>query len=519
MTAVERAILPHDVYLDEVRPTATVHQGPHAARRPVTRLRRLLIGLDATAAIAGWTAGLAFTGGVTASGHANLPATVVLVAVAMAATTILFVMGQRLYLARVCSIRAVEIGRLWRASAFATAVALLMPRVVPVNVSGIAAVAGGGATFLGLITFRGAYRHWLQAGRRDGRHLRQMVVVGSNEEGYDLCKLIADHPELGYRVAGIVGDREDVLALGYLVPWLGPIADVASTLERTGINGVVVAASAVPAPQLNSVVRALLRRGMHVHLSSGVRGIDHRRMRAQPMAHEPLFYIEPVRLAAWQLTVKRIIDVVVTAVGGVVLALPVLALAAIAIKLQDGGSVFYRQQRVGRHGRLFMCLKLRTMIPNAADLYDELALTRAGRDGPLIKLTDDPRRTRVGRLLERLSIDELPQLWNVLRGEMSLVGPRPAQASEVALFDDDLKARHEVRPGITGLWQVEARDNPSFAAYRRFDLFYIENWSVSLDLAILVATAQRVLLRGIELVVAGKPELSAAVVTAPALDG
>jgi exopolysaccharide biosynthesis polyprenyl glycosylphosphotransferase len=305
-----------------------------------------------------------------------------------------------------------------------------------------------------------------------------------------------------------------VLALEHLVPYLGELDDVVGAVRRSQANGVLIAASSVKPTQLNVVMREMLRRGIHVHLSSGVRGVAHHRLRAQPMAHEPLFYVEPLRLASWQFACKRVIDLVGTLVAGI-LVLPVLAVAAVAIKVSDRGPVLYRQVRIGQGGKPFTVLKLRTMRPNADALYDELARTRAGRDGPLIKLADDPRRTKVGRVLERLSIDELPQLWNVLRGEMSLVGPRPAQPSEVERFDEELKTRHNVLPGITGLWQVEARDNPSFSAYRRFDLFYIENWSVSLDLAILVATAQRVLFRGVELMIGGRREMAAAIVVPP----
>lgn len=516
MTALERALLPEEIYLGEIR--TEVADAVPSGSAPSAGLRRLLIGLDAFAAVAGWGVGLSVTDGVEVPSTSPSAAMSLLVVGALAATTLLLITGQRLYLSRVCSIRAVEIGRLWRAAAFAAGAALLLPRVTVVDVSLAGAAAGGAATFFALITARGLYRHWLQAGRRNGRFLRELLVIGSNEEAFDLCKLLDDHPELGFRVAGVLGNRDEVLALEYLVPWLGPISRVPAVLEQTGVNGVVIAASALPPGEMNTLIRTLLRRDVHVHLSSGVRGIDHRRLRAQPMAHEPLFYLEPLRLATWQLVVKRVLDIVLTIVGGALIALPALAVAAVLIKLQDRGPVLYRQQRVGRHGHTFTVYKLRTMVPDADRMYDELARTRAGRDGPLIKLADDPRRTRIGRLLERLSIDELPQLWNVLRGEMSLVGPRPAQPTEVAAFDDELKARHGVRPGLTGLWQVEARDNPSFSAYRRFDLFYIENWSVSLDLAILVATVQRVLLRGVELVLGRKPEMSASVVTAPALD-
>jgi lipopolysaccharide/colanic/teichoic acid biosynthesis glycosyltransferase len=157
--------------------------------------------------------------------------------------------------------------------------------------------------------------------------------------------------------------------------------------------------------------------------------------------------------------------------------------------------VLFRQQRVGRHGDLFVFYKLRTMTPGSDAKLDEVWDRNTRRNSPLFKDPSDPRRTRVGRVLEATSIDELPQLWNVLCGDMSLVGPRPALPHEVAQFDDELLRRHFVRPGITGLWQVEGRDNPHFSQYRRLDLVYVENFSLALDAVILSLTAQIVLAR------------------------
>jgi lipopolysaccharide/colanic/teichoic acid biosynthesis glycosyltransferase len=156
--------------------------------------------------------------------------------------------------------------------------------------------------------------------------------------------------------------------------------------------------------------------------------------------------------------------------------------------------VFFRQQRVGRDGEPFTILKLRTMVVDAEARLAEL-VSQNQREGILFKLANDPRITPVGRILRATSLDELPQLINVVRGDMSLVGPRPALPVEVAQFDEELLARQRVRPGITGLWQVEARDSASFQAYQRLDLFYVENWSVSLDLAILLSTVQTVAVR------------------------
>jgi exopolysaccharide biosynthesis polyprenyl glycosylphosphotransferase len=495
---------------------AEAHGGPAVGgAKPPSLLRRLLVAVDAVAVAVGWAAALLIVGGLEVESAVHGAFGELSVLALLAAITIVAVASQRLYLSRVCTIRAVEIVRLGRAAAIAGVASLLLPRVLPIELDTQTAVVGGALVFLLLLVGRGGFRHWLQAGRKEGRFVRPVIVIGANDEAAGLCKLVKDHPELGFRLAGIVGSRGDELGDVPPAPILGSLDQALAVVQAAGVSGVIVAASALPQAQLNHLIREFLRNGIHVQLSSGLRGIGHRRLRAQPLAYEPLFYVEPLKLAAWQLRVKRVIDVALTVIGGV-LVLPVVVAAAIGVKLQDRGPVFYRQQRIGRHGRPFTIVKFRTMVPDADKLYMELALTRAGRDGPLIKLADDPRRTRIGRVLERTSIDELPQLLNVLRGEMSLVGPRPAQESEVKAFDQELLARLEVLPGITGLWQVEARDNPHFSAYRRYDLFYLENWSVSLDLAILVATVQRVLLRGTELLFSGKrTEMAAALRLSP----
>jgi lipopolysaccharide/colanic/teichoic acid biosynthesis glycosyltransferase len=197
--------------------------------------------------------------------------------------------------------------------------------------------------------------------------------------------------------------------------------------------------------------------------------------------------------ARWQVALKRTLDVVLATLL-LLISLPLIVMAAIAIKVQDGGPVFFRQTRVGRHGRKFTILKLRTMVPDA-DRHLPLLAAANGRTGPLFKMLVDPRVTPVGRLLRSSSIDELPQLLNVLAGSMSLVGPRPALPAEVAQFGEPLMVRLQVKPGITGLWQVEARDDPAFERYQKLDLYYLLNWSIRLDLAILLSTVRPVVHR------------------------
>jgi exopolysaccharide biosynthesis polyprenyl glycosylphosphotransferase len=252
----------------------------------------------------------------------------------------------------------------------------------------------------------------------------------------------------------------------------------------------MIASDALSGDARDQLTRDLIASGVHVQLVGGLPGIAHRRFRVVPLAHTPSFYIERPALTRVQRALKRGLDVVVAGLALVVLS-PLFLAVAVAIVLGDRGPVFYRQTRVGRDGREFEVWKFRTMVPDADAQVAALAAANERR-GPLFKVARDPRRTRVGRVLEATSLDELPQLINVVRGEMSLVGPRPALPREVAQFDAELLERLQVLPGITGLWQVEARENPSFGAYRRLDLYYVENWSLGLDLAILAGTVHAV---------------------------
>ena len=408
--------------------------------------------------------------------------------IAAALVQFLAIVVQRLHLGRVASRRSVELAGLVRAAVAAGVTALLISDAATVEMSSARAIAGATLSFVLLSVCRGMYSSWLSTQRALGRHSRNLVLVGTNAEGLGLLELVETHPELGYRVCGVTGDESTYREQTWTVPYLGTAADTLDALASRHADGVLLASSALPPVELNGFTRELLSQDVHVHLSSGLRGFDHRRLRALPFAHEPLFYVEPSSPSVAGLRVKRGIDILVAA-GVLLVASPVLIAAAIAIRLNDGGPVFFRQRRVGHHGQAFTVFKLRTMVPNAEDQLDKVLETLGnGRDNVLFKLDNDPRRTSVGRFLEATSLDELPQLVNVLNGSMSLVGPRPALPSEVEKFDDDLMRRFDVVPGITGLWQVEARDNPSFSAYRRLDLFYVENWSLTLDIVLLIET-------------------------------
>jgi lipopolysaccharide/colanic/teichoic acid biosynthesis glycosyltransferase len=249
-------------------------------------------------------------------------------------------------------------------------------------------------------------------------------------------------------------------------------------------------------------VRRLTDDGVHVHLYTGLTRVRHGRLRAMTLAHEPLHYFATDRRPRTKLLAKRAIDMIGSSCA-LVLTGPVLLAAMALVRREDGAPALFRQRRVGLDGKEFEILKVRTMVPDADARRDELR-QRNMRTGPLFKVDDDPRITRVGRWLRSLSIDELPQFANVLRGDMSLVGPRPAMPDETAQFDEELLRRHRVRPGMTGLWQVEARDNPSSYVYRQLDLFYVENWTLAGDAAILARTVWTVLVRGARSLVRGE---------------
>jgi len=187
---------------------------------------------------------------------------------------------------------------------------------------------------------------------------------------------------------------------------------------------------------------------------------------------------------------KRAFDVVV-AIGAIVLLSPILLLTAVAIAIADGRPVLFRQTRIGRDGAPFTIWKFRTMVPDAEARLDDLRVANE-RSGPLFKIHDDPRVTRIGRALRETNLDELPQLWNVFRGEMSLVGPRPALPSEVDQFSPDVRRRHDVRPGMTGTWQAYSRADGDFERYCQLDLFYVDHHRLALDLHILAVTAAQV---------------------------
>jgi exopolysaccharide biosynthesis polyprenyl glycosylphosphotransferase len=442
-------------------------------------LRRDLVLIDVVALVLAW----AWLPLVVPA--AQRPAAFV-VAASMVVGSLLLMAWQRLYWARVCAVRSLEIVRLGRVTVVTTGAAILVGELGDwSSMTSLILVGHALLAFALLATGRALFTSWLRLSRTEGRHVKSVALIGWNDDARALADLLQDEPQTGYVIEGVVCDRDDYDPTCGL-PWLAPVVDARHAVPDAGIGGVIIITTAITAADRNRLVRGYLEDGVHVQVSVGLERVDWRRLRALPLVHEPLFYVEPARTPGWRLSLKRAFDVVV---GSVVflLTLPFVAVAAFLILVTDGRPVLYRQTRVGRDGEPFTVLKLRTMCRDAEAQLAELQENN-DRNGPLFKMAADPRVTRVGRWLRAASIDELPQLVNVLRGEMSLVGPRPALPEEVEQFDLELQARFRMRPGISGLWQVEARDNPSFRVYRHLDLFYLENWTLTLDLAILIAT-------------------------------
>ncbi len=320
---------------------------------------------------------------------------------------------------------------------------------------------------------------------------RVVVVVGCGPEAVELARLIAARRAWGYTVQGLVD--ADGCGRGQVdgIPVVADLDSLPQFLTAEVVDEVVLA---VPLRTLPSVEELVLRcHELGVRVRVALWPFPHARPHLEIEALEgvPLLTVAPAPSAPLPIFVKRVLDVVLAAAGLVVSA-PLLLVIAVAVKLSSPGPVLYRQWRCGLRGRRFLLLKFRTMVVGAEQQREVVAHLNV-MDGPAFKAPDDPRVTRVGRLLRRSSLDELPQLWNVLRGDMSLVGPRPPIPEEVERYEPWQRRRLAMKPGLTGLWQVSGRSEVDFATWMALDLAYIDGWSLWLDLKILLRTIPAVL--------------------------
>ncbi len=356
----------------------------------------------------------------------------------------------------------------------------------------LAVVAAPFAVLLSL-TVRFAFRKILHAQQAQGRSVRNVVVVGGVGAVTHLTARLARETHGGMKVLGAcVPANERPRAAGLGVPVLGDLEDVASVVRTLGCDGVAVTSDdATRDDYLRRLAWSLEGSGAELLVDPGLVEVAGPRMHIRPLMGFPLLHVEEPHFTGWRRLVKRTADVVITTAGLLVIS-PVLMTIALAIKLQDGGPIIFRQTRVGRGGEPFTMWKFRSMVIDAEARKAALMTVNQGKGG-LFKLDHDPRITRLGKFLRDFSLDELPQLFNVLRGNMSLVGPRPHLAVELAQMPSEASRRSLVTPGLTGLWQVSGRSDLEGDDAIRLDLRYVENWSLSLDLHILWKTASAVL--------------------------
>lgn len=321
-------------------------------------------------------------------------------------------------------------------------------------------------------------------GVRSPRGMRNVLIVGAGGLGRAIAKYLEAHPEKERAFCGFLDDRKP---LGKDV--IGRPSDLAQ-LARTGFVDEVILATPHARELTLRVLHTARQLRLDVKMAPDLFGCEPMR-ETERIGSIPLISLHEERLPVAGLLLKRALDI--TGAGAaLILVGPALALIALLIKLDSPGPVLYAAQRAGLKGKPFLCYKFRTMVRDAEALKNGLR-ERNQRRGPFFKITDDPRITRAGRLLRRYSLDEIPQLWNVLKGDMSLVGPRPHPMDDFAAYAIEDLPRLDVTPGITGLWQVTARQNPSFQAGLNLDIEYIHRWSLGMDLRILLKTAGAVL--------------------------
>jgi len=346
--------------------------------------------------------------------------------------------------------------------------------------------------FLGLARL---LRRWLLSILyRRGIGVDRVLVVGSGETGRGLIRTLLARPDLGYQMIGYLddGSQENNVGLGR-VPHLGAYTDMGRLLEaQPKLHTVFIALPGELHRETTRLIHLCQQYNVRAQTVPDLLQLSLHRVEFSNMAGIPMLGVREVGMSRLNRGLKRTLDLAAIVLGGVPAGL-FMGLIALAIKLDSPGPVLYSAERVGKNGKCFRMYKFRSMVQNAEEQKESLKLLNEV-DGPVFKIRDDPRRTRVGRFLRRTSFDELPQLFNVLLGQMSLVGPRPPLPEEVAEYKPWHRQRLSVIGGMTGLWQVSGRSDLTFDELCLLDIYYIENWSLALDLRILLQTVPHSLL-------------------------
>jgi exopolysaccharide biosynthesis polyprenyl glycosylphosphotransferase len=348
-----------------------------------------------------------------------------------------------------------------------------------------------------LLASRWMWRQWLIAQRLRGHFSSRVLLVGSRVSVSAIARDLARSPESGYLVVGacIPGDTiGEYLTEG--VPVSTNLDQLQTAMEVTRADTVVVTSSdELPPERIRELSWSLEPGRQHLVLAPSLTDVGGPRIHMRPVAGLPLIHVETPRYEGMKRFSKRAFDIVTSGILIMILS-PVLLAVAVGVRLTTPGPFIFRQERVGLNGKHFNMLKFRSMVIDAETRLGALSeLARAEGNAVMFKMKNDPRVTPIGSFLRRFSLDELPQLFNVLGGSMSLVGPRPPLDSEVAIYEHHVHRRFLVKPGITGLWQVSGRSNLSWEDTVRLDLYYVENWSITGDILILWRTLRAVLAR------------------------
>jgi len=344
-----------------------------------------------------------------------------------------------------------------------------------------------------LLLGRWLCRKWLISRRKIGRLMSHAVLVGDRASSVHVSEQIRRNPGSGIRIVGAVtehGSTDRDLVDG--VPVIGSFADVLAQVDQAKADTVIVTSNHSLKPrQMRELGWGLEDRKANLIVAPALTDIAGPRIHSTPVAGLPLIHVEFPEFTGVRLTLKRASDIVMSGIALLILS-PIFLIVSVIIRSTSPGAAFFRQERVGLNGQPFKMLKFRTMVVDAEAQLSSLLDASEG-NGVLFKMKNDPRITPVGRFLRRYSIDEFPQLWNVLKGDMSLVGPRPPLQNEVEAYEHWVHRRLLVKPGITGLWQVSGRSDLSWEDSVRLDLYYVENWSMTTDLVILWRTVRAVL--------------------------
>jgi exopolysaccharide biosynthesis polyprenyl glycosylphosphotransferase len=401
----------------------------------------------------------------------------------------------RAYEGRYIGAGPAEFDRLFKAFLYLTALVAIGSYATHVDIArGFLVIALPLALVFDLVG-RYAARKYLHRRRAQGRAMRSMLLLGDGGSIVEFAELLSRDSHAGMRVAGACIPAElvaDPLTVRLLrehdIPLLGDLDSISAAVEASKADTVAIVASSVIGPQRTRWISWQLERSdTDLVISPGLMEVAWPRLHIQPVAGLPLVHVEEPEFTGFRRVLKGAFDRSIALLALAILS-PVALGVALAVRVTSRGPVLFRQVRVGRNGRTFRMVKFRSMYVDAEARRAELEARNVNADGVLFKVRNDPRITRVGRVIRKYSLDELPQLFNVLSGRMSLVGPRPPLPAEVARYGDDMRRRLLVKPGITGLWQISGRNDLSWEETKQLDLRYVENWSLGTDLLILWKT-------------------------------